>query len=326
MTLGEVALADPKLAYALFKAGKVSDGGYIDSGGWEIFNVKATFGEFSSDLSIPPTKVIAPNTLAKAKLVQAIKADFWVQKVTYTVRRPLAFTNNIWKSQSDYYNSLNPNINFQLIINSYARYAISHDFMPLENISMAFDATAPAGIVMRYSASVQANFINTRPFYGVNPNGCTPYCVNIVPLEGDVYPVQPEIGGNLVVKLDSPPPSSIVGKTFYIAGVGVYEVIAIAPDGIHILLKLVSIPPGGPAPGERLASGDSAPKSLCAFWLECPKIFPNDGENPTEVIISLHGIRLPSELYGSCKAEEAVDYLKKKGAMPEEPSMREMRV
>lgn len=323
MRLGEIALVDPKLAFTLLKAGRVSDAGYVSIGGWEIFDVKATFGDENADPANPPTETIPPNTLAKSKLVQAIKADFWVQKVTYTVRRPFAFSDNIFKPSSDYFNAQNPNINFQLIINSYARYAISDDFMPLENISMAFEATAPAGIIMRYSASVQANFINTRPLYGLSDTGCTPYCIGVLP-DMLVWPTQPAIGGTMTVKLNSAPPANIIGKTFYISNVGVYKVLSIEPDGIHIVLQLLSIPPGGIASGDPIGTGFTS--VLCGFWLDCPLILPRAGENPTEVIISLHGIRLPSQVYGSCSQEEALDLLKKKGFMPEEPSIRQLRV
>jgi hypothetical protein len=167
--LGDVAAHDPRLAYTLLKSGQVSGnnsylgggmtpGGYVDTGGWEILNLRAVWND------------PAPNQDIKGDLLGTIEADLWVRRVTYTVRRPDAFLNNILKAQSDYYNSLNPNIDItQLLINSYNRYVISPTDTPLENISTVFEAVAPAGLVLRSTANVVARFTNLRAFTEIPP-------------------------------------------------------------------------------------------------------------------------------------------------------------
>jgi hypothetical protein len=167
--LGDIAAHDPRLAYTLLKSGQVSGagsrlgdgmtpGGYVDTGGWEIINLKATW-------NAPD-----PNQNIEAKLDGIAETDLWVRRVTYTVRRPDAFLNNIMKAQSDYYNSLNPNIDItQLTIKSYNRYVISPTNTPLENISTVFEAVAPAGLVLRTVATILATFTNLRAFTEIPP-------------------------------------------------------------------------------------------------------------------------------------------------------------
>jgi hypothetical protein len=162
--LGDIAAHDPRLAYTLLKSGQVSGGssylgggmtpgGYVDTGGWEILNLRA----FWSDP--------APLQVVQGKLLGIVETDLWVRRVTYTVRRPDAFLNNILKAQSDYYNSLNPNIDInELLINSYNRYVISPSDTPLENISTVFEAVAPAGLVLRSTTNVVSSFTNRRAF------------------------------------------------------------------------------------------------------------------------------------------------------------------
>lgn len=323
MTLGEIAFADPKLAYTLMNAGKISLGGYVDTGGWEIVNVGATFGTKNFDYLVPPFETIPPGTIIKGQLFGTVEADIWVRKVTYTVRRPLAYGGNIFKSQSDYYNSQNPNIDFQLTINSYSRYVISSDFMPLENISMAFDAAAPAGLVLRFSSNVQTQLINRRPLYGVPPlpANCTPYCDTVAKSDQPAgWPKQPVIGGPLGLVIKGTAPS--VGQRVYLSGAGTYVVVSVVSTGVDtyaVVLQLLALTEDGyPGPGDDIASTGTS--EICLMWLICPPATsPTVGENPTEVIISFHGTRLPSEAYGSCEMDKAVDYLRKKGVLPEKP-------
>ena len=147
--LGDIALFDPVLAYTLL-AGAMAPGGYVDVGGWEVLNL---VGRFESG---------AANTVVPGDFNGIIEADLWVRKVTYTVRRPNAFAGNVLKAQSDYYNAKNPNIDFTLTVNSYCRYLISPQQTPLENIEMAFEANAPAGMVLRCSSRIDAQYTLLR--------------------------------------------------------------------------------------------------------------------------------------------------------------------
>jgi len=159
--LGDVACYDAKLAYTALQGG-LAEGGYVtDTSGWEVLTLKATWGGPANTADIPS------NTGVKGQLEPPgiVEADLWVRKVTYTVRRPVAFPlGGALRAQSDFFNMLNPNIDATLQINSFCRYFISPAPTPLELIPEAFSYVSPAGLVLRCSASIEANFANTRTF------------------------------------------------------------------------------------------------------------------------------------------------------------------
>lgn len=152
LTLGEVAQHDPRLAAALLQApGMVGEGGTIwATGGWELLDVDATFNDVTANQSV------------SGDSSGIVETDLWVRSLKYTVERPLAFAGSIFKAQSDYFNSLNPNITLQLIVNSYCRYFISPDFTPLQNIIESFECDCPAGLVFSCGGSIDATFSNRR--------------------------------------------------------------------------------------------------------------------------------------------------------------------
>lgn len=147
--IGDCAMWDPQLAFTLLQTGSHA-GGYIDTGGWEIFNLAGTF-----------TTGVANETV-EGVIQGLVEADLWVRQVDYTVRRPNAFPGNILKAQSDDANKRNPNVNFTLTINSYCRYLISPQQTPLENIPIRFECVCPVGLVLRASASIQSQFTLLR--------------------------------------------------------------------------------------------------------------------------------------------------------------------
>lgn len=149
VTLGEVAARDPRLAYTLLQGG-CSAGGYVDTGGWEILNL---IGEFTAGTA---------NDTVNGRINGIVEADLWVRDVTYTVRRPEAFAGSIFKGQSDYYNSLSPNIDFTLLVKSWCKYVISPQNTPLENIRQRFFTNEPAGMVLRMSSQIQATYTCNR--------------------------------------------------------------------------------------------------------------------------------------------------------------------
>lgn len=149
MNLGDIAVADPRLAFTLLQTGRCA-GGYVDTGGWETLNLT---GRFESG---------AANETVNGQLNGIVEADLWVKDVTYTVRRPNAFAGSIWKGQSDFFNALNPNIDFTLNIKSFCEYQISPQYTPLENLKISFSCQCPAGLVLRYSARIQATFMSLR--------------------------------------------------------------------------------------------------------------------------------------------------------------------
>jgi len=147
--LGDVAACDARLAYTLLQSG-MAPGGYVDTGGWELINL---VGRWESGTA---------NQTVQGEQLGIIEADLWIRRVKYTVRRPLAFPGSIFKSQADYFNMLNPNIDFTFIVNSFCRYVISPKPTPLENIREVFEASAPAGMVLRCSADVLVEYTNNR--------------------------------------------------------------------------------------------------------------------------------------------------------------------
>ncbi len=151
--LGQVAACDPRLANAIIRPDLLGWGEPSCGWGWEIVNIN---GEFTSG---------AANTQIPFQALQGIvEVDLWIRKVTYTVRRPNAFANNIFKAQSDYYNRLNPNIDFTMVVKSYCRYVISPDPTPLENIEQVFECVCPVGFVLGCSTQISGNFTNLRAF------------------------------------------------------------------------------------------------------------------------------------------------------------------
>lgn len=162
--LRQIALCDPKLAYVLYKGGMADSDGMVggvgvggDCGatevglaGWELINLQGRWDTSAVD------------QLINAQITGIVETDLWIRSVRYTVERPDAYLNNIFKGQSDYYNSLQPGIHFSLNVNSYARYIISQTWTPLQNIVEQFSCTCPAGLVLGCSANIQAMFRNIR--------------------------------------------------------------------------------------------------------------------------------------------------------------------
>lgn len=153
-SLGQIARANPRLAYTLLKGqvGEVDSGGNIwITGGWEVFDVPATWTS------------AAANQMIQGDTGGIVEVEMWILDVKYTVQRPNAFAGSVLKAQSDFYNSLNPNIDAQVIINSYCRYVISQQFTPIENLRERFDKCCfMPGIILSCSGSIEANFTNIR--------------------------------------------------------------------------------------------------------------------------------------------------------------------
>lgn len=147
--LGEISFYDPRLAATLYRCG-MAPGGYVDVGGWEMLSV---VGRFESG---------AANATVDGQFLGIVEADLWVRAVKYTVRRPNAFAGNIFKAQSDYFNMMNPNIDFTMTINSYCKYLISPNQTPLENIREQFECACPVGLVLRCAANFDATFTILR--------------------------------------------------------------------------------------------------------------------------------------------------------------------
>lgn len=151
--LGTVAQCDPQLANAIIRPDLIGWGEPSCGWGWEIINLSGQFSGTAADQRVPYNLFNG-----------IVETDLWVRKVTYTVRRPSAFAGNILKAQSDYYNRLNPNIDFTMTVKSYCRYVISPTDTPLENIEQVFECVCPVGFVLGCNSSISGQFINRRVF------------------------------------------------------------------------------------------------------------------------------------------------------------------
>jgi hypothetical protein len=167
VTLGQIARQDPRLAAALLPpeqprpgdlsghgAGSLALGNLLTFDAcpafmWKIIPICATF------VSTEPKTI-------PAQVASLITRDLWVRKITYTVRRPNAFAGSIFKAQSDHFNALNPNVDFNLLIRSYFEYVIASDPTPLETIGMVFECVCPIGFVLGCAASIEATFTLLR--------------------------------------------------------------------------------------------------------------------------------------------------------------------
>lgn len=146
----DIACQDPNLAYALLQP--IIHGERVGAyNGLEIINL---VGEFTSGEA---------NQTISARQIGVIGGDFWLRKITYTVRRPNFATGNIFKGQSDHYNAENPNVDFDFLINNGlgCKYTIADGPTPLENLPIAFEC-CPVQIVLGCAASFVARFTLNR--------------------------------------------------------------------------------------------------------------------------------------------------------------------
>jgi hypothetical protein len=170
--LRALAARDPRLALALLggvhnlpqSAGRLGDRecaiispdmlgyGIPDCGayGWEILNLRGSFTSGAAGQGIP---ALQSGTLS---------ADLWVREVTYSVERFLAFNGSVLKAQSDYYNSLQPSVDFSLIVKGLCSYVISDTETPLQNIRQMFECACPWGMVVGCNTQMKANFTLRR--------------------------------------------------------------------------------------------------------------------------------------------------------------------
>lgn len=151
VSLGEIAACDAKLAWTLREMGRAA-GGYVDTGGWEMIPLTGTWTAGTANQQIP------------ASTQGIVESELWVRAVEYTVRRPNAFSGSVLKSMSDFFNMLQPNIDFTMSIKSYCNYLIATEAVPLETIRQVFSTCCPSGLVLRCGSSIQVNFTNLRAF------------------------------------------------------------------------------------------------------------------------------------------------------------------
>lgn len=157
--LGEVAQVDPRLANAIIRPDLLGWGEPSCGWGWEILNLTGSFTAGAAGQNIEFQQQRGPT-----------ETDLWIRTVTYSVQRPNAFPGNIFKGQADYYNSLQPDINFTLVVSSYCKYVISPTMTPLQSISQQFECVCPVGFVIGCSGQLSGQFTNLREFTeGENP-------------------------------------------------------------------------------------------------------------------------------------------------------------
>jgi hypothetical protein len=127
--------------------------------GWQIVNLRGAFG--STDV-LGNLVDVAAGTTIPAPQSGTLDADFWVREVTYSVERFDAFANSALKAQSDYYNSLQPSVDFSLIVKGLCQYLIADTPTPLQNIRQMFECACPWGMVVGCNTTITANLTLRR--------------------------------------------------------------------------------------------------------------------------------------------------------------------
>lgn len=178
-----VASADPVLAATL--AAGLEPGGYADIGGWEIVTLAGRWDQPEAGQNVLAQQFSSTPGGARAAglgpLISVpglprgqskggggvLEANLWLRAVRYTVRRPNAFqtapADLIFKAQSDWTNSQNPNIDVTLqLVTPFCRAEVSIPPTPLENMPVSFDTSFPAGFFSRSDAQINCTMVNTR--------------------------------------------------------------------------------------------------------------------------------------------------------------------
>jgi hypothetical protein len=153
--LGRIACQDPRLAYALATPIVRPDligGNLAQCGQWglEIIPVTVTWEAGTADQFL------------RGRQNGIVETDLWIRYIYTTVERPNAFAGSLFKSQSDYFNAQQPNVDVTLDIKSYCRYQIAISPFPLQLLSGAFECACPIGLVLGCAAQIEATFQNRR--------------------------------------------------------------------------------------------------------------------------------------------------------------------
>lgn len=170
-----LASADPVLAATLLSSG-LTPGGYADSGGWEIVTLAARWDEPEIGQVVQAQMFSStPGGARRAAATPAIQGrggggvlegNLWVRALRYTVRRPNAFLDGdvvLFKAQSDWTNSQNPNIDVVLrFVTPFCEAEVGVEPTPLEVMPVNFDTSFPAGFFSRSDASINCTMVNRR--------------------------------------------------------------------------------------------------------------------------------------------------------------------
>ena len=128
-----IAMLNPRLAYMLVRGHQLVPRAY---------NISVTFEDTAAQQQL------------RGRLSENMYQDGWIKDLRYTIRRPDMFAGSIFKSQSDYYNCLEPYIDVYIAIDGQDKYLITNNFTPLE--SVAKHANGPAGVNVLGNAWVVA--------------------------------------------------------------------------------------------------------------------------------------------------------------------------
>lgn len=154
--VAEIAKFDPRLALSLLYGGAFAPKGVILGGisaavgGWEEINLRARFTDSSANQSVPVT------------LSDVAEVDMWVRSVQAVVRRPEYLAGNPLRDIANTAYSMNPDIDFTMLIKSWCNFAIASDPTPLGNLEEKFECVCPVGLVLTCGASIIGTFTNTR--------------------------------------------------------------------------------------------------------------------------------------------------------------------
>jgi len=148
-----LAPTNPRLAYQLAQVAQKN----------RLLGLYSVSYNFTAGVVDTPYEATFPSTLGE---------DFFVVDIRSTVQRPSAFSGNIFKAQSDYYNALQSGIYCKLQVVGGppgSKYLISDNFVPLETIAPNANGQGKSVIcgmdaVLLYSQTVRADLTLRRAY------------------------------------------------------------------------------------------------------------------------------------------------------------------
>lgn len=160
--LEELAITDPVAAYGLFL------------GIPRLPYVSSMSGSFpilipSDTPQANPDGTLTPQVPVKATLPTGdIAQRTWIDNITYDLKCPNVFANNVFKTQFDAFLKQSPGIDIELKIFAGPKYDIAQGFTPLENLVNLIRADRwPTGWMIERQRTIQGLFKLTQSPGGV---------------------------------------------------------------------------------------------------------------------------------------------------------------
>lgn len=179
-SIADIAQADPQLCVAmlggcgpeglLYAENADSGWGKLSSGWrWQIVRIRGCFDSGAACQTIP------------AQFQNMCDSDLLIYQATYIIERPNWAPGSLWQGQGNWFNSLNPHIDFTLLVRN--RCYIAAEPTPIALLPVVFTCQCPVGFVLGCGICVEATFTNKRPLLCNDPLSTDPCCPGEVPTE-----------------------------------------------------------------------------------------------------------------------------------------------